>query len=85
MPQQEYLKHLAPLAWEQLTVVAKFSTPTLKLAILVSNDPNRGNTHEQTFAICVSNDGEKWCWKGVEDWPANFETPPMSMNELVIA
>lgn len=44
----------------------------------------RGESHGEVFAICVSDDGERWCWKGVESWP-RMALPPTERDTLLIS
>ncbi|KAK3984577.1 hypothetical protein QBC44DRAFT_375056 [Cladorrhinum sp. PSN332] len=49
-------------------------------------DLSSGNAeiHGQLFAICVSDGGDIWYWKGTETWPAKLDTPPLKMDEILI-
>jgi hypothetical protein len=51
-----------------------------------TNGESRGrrDSHGTIFAICVSADGEKWIWKGVEVWPRAITTPEMEIDELLL-
>jgi hypothetical protein len=46
---------------------------------------NRGESHGEVFAICVSHDIQTWVWKGVWEWPRAVPLPLLLTEELLIA
>ncbi|RDW57268.1 hypothetical protein BP5796_12718 [Coleophoma crateriformis] len=48
---------------------------------------NRGESHGDVFAICVSHDMERWTWKAVQAWPSSgslASLPPLVSDKLLI-
>ncbi|CAG8956649.1 hypothetical protein HYFRA_00011960 [Hymenoscyphus fraxineus] len=45
---------------------------------------NRGETHGDVFAICVSQDEDRWTWKSVQAWPRSISSPPFFSDTLLI-
>ena len=45
---------------------------------------DRGESHGNVFAVCVSDDGSKWLWRGVGSWPRTVPLPKMECEELLI-
>ena len=45
---------------------------------------NRGETHGPLIAICTSDDGERWQWKGVYEWSRSILLPEFVMEEILL-
>jgi hypothetical protein len=44
----------------------------------------RGESHDEIFAICVSDDEYRWKWKTVLNWPQTIPLPKMEIDDLLI-
>ncbi len=45
---------------------------------------NRGESHGDVFAVCVSHNKERWTWKAVHTWPRSVPLPCLASDEFLI-
>lgn len=64
--------------------VALIQPVTLGLKIGGSFSSGRGESHGTVFAICVSGDGTRWHWEGVDSWPQSIKLPVTEQDTILI-
>lgn len=56
----------------------------LRSDLIYRSSSDRGESHGQVFAICVSNDDARWRWMGVRNWPQDIALPKLEQEDLLI-
>lgn len=71
-PQQfRWIALLQPLAWD-----ATFNRPVARRY--------RGNARGPLFAVCGSDDGREWLWRGVHEWDVEEPLPEFQVKNILL-